>query len=920
MTGYRLWRQVDENAWTVRVNSLLATALSHTDPGLSVDQVYRYRVQALSDEGPGVFTAVQALAVMTAPAVPDPVTGLTVVATGYSLQLGWTRGATGGLPTAYRVGWAPAGTMPLEETTVIGTTHELTDLVPNTAYDLQVTAFNQEGAAAATAGTGTTRQVTPGDPVTLTVTVQGQDAVVNWRASVAGGRPDSYELQHRLPMDSWPTTATAVAAVPHTLPGLGYEQDLEVRVRAVNTAGQSAWVEVAFTTGREPMVPDVPAGLRAQPSADSQMQLRWTAAPTGGVATGYRIERSADVSPRDWQEAVGDTGSTATTWADRGLDASTIYHYRVAGFNAEGAGAVSAEATGTTRPQLTLNATAPYPLTAHQWPAALAPVTHTWSAHEATVHDVAAQGPGGGWWRVVRFGQGTSGPYWIPAGAGTVSGTTSTLPAAAGLPGDLMATATHASVSLSWRAPLSGGTVTGYRVWRQTGEEAYAGRGGDLAATALTHTDTSVTGSTAYQYRLQALAAAGPGPRTAAVGITTAMAPMVPGLPTGLTAQPTADSQMHLRWQAPADPGSQALSGYRIERAVAAPPRVWTEVVADTGNLDLIWDDSGLDASTVYHYRVSARNRVGAGAASGEAMGTTRPQLVLRANASYPLTAHAWPAATAPATHSWSAPETTVFDLVGQGPGGGGWWRLLRFGQGASGPYWVTAAAVTTTGTTPGLPQAPGQPGDLMARVSAGTVTLSWTAPTSGAPVTAYRLWRQPGEEALAPLGSDLAATALTYTDSAVTASTTYLYRVQALAAGGPGARTATVSAVLPPAAPTGLSSLQTGVTTLDLEWDPEAGVTGYDLQFWAEDTAGHPWVLLDPQGSTAVTNGSQADASITLARTDTLARVAGLPDSYSLWRFQARARNAGGESAWSGTHFSVRRAGPYRPAAAPSL
>ena len=627
VTGYRLWRQVDENAWTVREDSLLATALSHTDPGLSVDQVYRYRVQALSDEGPGVFTAVQALAVMTAPAVPDPVTGLTVAATGYSLQLGWTRGATGGLPTAYRVGWAPAGTTPLEETTIIGTTHELTDLVPNTAYDLQVTAFNQEGAAAATAGTGTTLQVTPGDPVALTVTVQGQDAVVNWRASVAGGRPDSYELQHRLPMDSWPTTATAVAAVAHTLPGLGYEQDLEVRVRAVNTAGQSAWVEVAFTTGREPMVPDVPAGLRAQPSADSQMQLRWTAEPTGGVATGYRIERSADVSPRDWQEAVDDTGSTATTWADRGLDASTIYHYRVTGFNAEGVGAESAEATGTTRPQLTLNATAPYPL-AHQWPAAPAPATHTWAAHEATVHDVAAQGPGGGWWRVVRFGQGTSGPYWIPAGAGTVSGTTSTLPAAAGLPGDLMATATHASVSLSWRAPLSGGTVTGYRVWRQTGEEAYAGLGGDLAATALTHTDTSVTGSTAYQYRLQA----------------------------------------------PADPGSQPLSGYRIERAVAAPPRVWTEVVADTGNLDLIWDDSGLDASTVYHYRVSARNRVGAGAASGEAMGTTRPQLVLRANASYPLTAHAWPAATAPVTHSWSAPETTVFDLVGQGSG---WGRLV---------------------------------------------------------------------------------------------------------------------------------------------------------------------------------------------------------------------------------------------------
>ena len=69
---------------------------------------------------------------------------------------------------------------------------------------------------------------------------------------------------------------------------------------------------------------------------------------------------------------------------------------------------------------------------------------------------------------------------------------------------------------------------------------------------------------------------------------------------------------------------------------------------------------------------------------------------------------------------------------MGQGPGGG-WWRLLRFGQGATGPYWLAAAAVTVTGTTPGLPQAPGLPGDLAVTTTPGAAALTWSAPPRAA-------------------------------------------------------------------------------------------------------------------------------------------------------------------------------------------
>ena len=132
----------------------------------------------------------------------------------------------------------------------------------------------------------------------------------------------------------------------------------------------------------------------------------------------------------------------------------------------------------------------------------------------------------------------------------------------------------------------------------------------------------------------------------------------MPGVPPVLTVRPTEDSQMQLVWTAPGDPGTQPLSGYRIERAVDATPLMWMEVVADTGSLDLSWADQGLDASTVYHYRVSGRNRVGTGAASVEARGTTRPQLGLSASARYPVTTQAWPAAEAPADPHLACPRS----------------------------------------------------------------------------------------------------------------------------------------------------------------------------------------------------------------------------------------------------------------------
>ena len=113
-----------------------------------------------------------------------------------------------------------------------------------------------------------------------------------------------------------------------------------------------------------------------------------------------------------------------------------------------------------------------------------------------------------GWWQILRFGESLSGPYWVPATAGTVTGDTTEVPQAPGTPCDLT---NYNTITLTWTAPATGGAVTGYRLWRQIGD-------GDLVVIADhilaggSYRDPVTTTGVAYTYQVQALGPAGDGP------------------------------------------------------------------------------------------------------------------------------------------------------------------------------------------------------------------------------------------------------------------------------------------------------------------------------------------------------------------------------------------------------------------------
>jgi len=122
------------------------------------------------------------------------------------------------------------------------------------------------------------------------------------------------------------------------------------------------------------------------------------------------------------------------------------------------------------------------------------------------------------------------------SGGSVVFATVSGGPAAPGQPTGLaVGTVTSSSVALSWSAPGSGGSASGYTLnYRVTGTGAWA-----AAVTGMSGLGFAVTGlsaSTGYDFEVIATNASGSGPASAVVSTTTAApATQPPGQPMGLS-------------------------------------------------------------------------------------------------------------------------------------------------------------------------------------------------------------------------------------------------------------------------------------------------------------------------------------------------------------------------------------------------
>ena len=100
------------------------------------------------------------------------------------------------------------------------------------------------------------------------------------------------------------------------------------------------------------------------------------------------------------------------------------------------------------------------------------------------------------------------------------------------------------------------------------------------------------------------------------------LAPEAPGKPTNLVAEADGGTRIELSWDAPADDGGSAITGYRIEVSDDGGSD-WDDLVADTGNDDTSYTHTGLSPGDTRHYRVSAINAEGTSEASDSDYATT---------------------------------------------------------------------------------------------------------------------------------------------------------------------------------------------------------------------------------------------------------------------------------------------------------
>jgi titin len=417
------------------------------------------------------------------------------------------------------------------------------------------------------------------------------------------------------------------------------------------------------------------------------------------------------------------------------------------------------------------------------------------------------------------------------AGNGQASATATAL-TGPGAPALTASTPSTSEIDLSWTA---GSGATSYDV--QRGVVGSGTFGTDLGSTSTTtFADQGLDPGSSYDYRVVPSGAAGQGvPSNVVTGTT------LPAQVTGLSATAVSPTEVDLSW-----PSAAGAVTYLVQRAPTGTT-AWTVVSAGASNLTLA--DTGLAPNTGYDYEVAGVDAGGTGAFSTIQTATTPaapPAQVTGLTATAVSTTEidlGWtptPGATSYEVDRSTSP-TDGFSPIATGL------ASPSFADTTPAPqttYWYQVIAGNPTGTGPASTAAstatlPDQVTGLGATaISASEIDLAWN-PAGGA--ITYVVQRAPsGSGNWTTLSAGASSTALA--DTAVSAGTSYDYRVAATGVGGTGAFSTTQSATTPQQIPqqvTGLTATSASAAEIDLTWTPAAGATGYEVDRSTSPTTG---------------------------------------------------------------------------------
>ena len=271
-------------------------------------------------------------------------------------------------------------------------------------------------------------------------------------------------------------------------------------------------------------------------------------------------------------------------------------------------------------------------------------------------------------------------------------------------PQSVSATAGNGTATVTWSAPANdgGSTISGYTITASPG-----GASKPVSGAIRTVSFSGLTNGQAYTFTVTATNSSGTGPGAASNSVTPATTPSPPQ-----SVQATAGAgSATVTWSAPASNGGSPLTQYVV---VASPGPAFTTVSASTTSTTL----SGLSPGTSYVFYVTAKNAVGAGAASDPSNSVIPTATATAPGAPTNVSATAGDAV---ATVTWGAPSSNGGSAitgyaVTRTPGN----VTSNVGASATGAtftgltngtaYTFTVAAKNGIGTGPGATSAPVTP------------------------------------------------------------------------------------------------------------------------------------------------------------------------------------------------------------------
>ncbi len=829
------------------------TAFSNT--GLAGNTSYSYRVRATdaagnlsgwSNTGTGVTPTAPDTTPPTAPVLAAP-----LPASSTQISLSWSAASDAVGVTGYQVercqgAGCSAFTLVI---TVAGNVLTYADpgLTPATSYSYRVRATDAAGNFGPWSNTGTAVTQTPPDTTPPTAPVLAAPTVVSstqinlsWSASTDNLGVTGYVIERCAGVGCssfaqiGSSATTSFSSTPLT-PSTAYS----FRVRATDAAGNfSAWSNIASASTPAPPAVAIRINVGG-PSYTDSTGNSWLA-DTGfntGHALGwpgstsiagtsdptlYRTERWDDSGSPEMQYSITVPRGTYTVRLHFAENYPPLFAVgqRIFGIQIEGV---------TVEPALDVFSL----VGAH---------TALVKSYTATVNDSAV---------TITFLHNVEDPLVNAIEVISQGSTDTTPPTAPVLAAPLVAG--PARLDLAWSASTDDTGVTGYQVERCQG----AGcsnfvQVGTSATTAFSN--TGLTPSTSYSYRVRASDAAGNFSAYSNIATaTTAADTTPPGASTLAAPTVVSATQVNLAWSAAGD--DIGVTGYQVERCQGAGCTSFAVVGSTAGTT---FNNTGLAPSTSYSYRVQATDAAGnLGPYSNVVSATT-----LAAPDTTPPTA---PVLAAPVVAGynqlnlgWVAASDNVA-VTGyriercQGAGcsafvqvqsvGGATLSAIDTGLAPStsysyrvratdaagnlGPYSNVASATTAADTTPpGTPvlAAPGV-------VGASRIDLTWTATTDNVGVSGYQVERCQGAGCSAfTLVTTVGGSTTAFSNTGLAAGTAYSYRIRATdAAGNLGGYSNVVSATTSSAPVTVIRRNVGGPAYTDASGNVWAADSGYN-------------------------------------------------------------------------------------------